>query len=86
MKLVLLRSISVDRIFICISFWTISIPLLFRFQQVGSQDVNVFVESCDTLLVWINKTHKLITETQPHPIDEDGLDEYKEKLMVCSKH
>ncbi|XP_065057528.1 dystrophin-like isoform X3 [Rhopilema esculentum] len=56
-----------------------------RFQQVGSQDVNVFVESCDILLVWINKTHKLITETQPHPIDEDGLDEYKEKLIQAEE-
>ena len=47
-----------------------------------TKDANVFIDDCDRLLAWIEAVHKLITETKPHPIDEDALDEYKEQLMV----
>ena len=47
-----------------------------------SKDANIFIEDCEKLLGWIEVVHKLITETRPHPIDEDALDEYKEQLTV----
>ena len=54
----------------------------FRFQNVAGRDLNIFLEACDNLLIWIEKTSKLISNNRPHPIDEDALHEYKEKLKV----
>ena len=56
--------------------------LYFRFQNVAGRDLNIFLEACDSLLIWIEKTSKLISNNRPHPIDEDALHEYKEKLKV----
>ena len=54
----------------------------FRFQNVAGKDLNIFLEACSLLLVWIEETYKLINNNKPHPIDEDALHEYKEKLKV----
>ena len=47
-----------------------------------SGEVNVFLGDCDDLLTWIENTYKLIVENKPHPIDEDALDDYIDKLQV----
>ena len=59
--------------------------LFFRFLSMDNRDVDVFFDECQGLLSWIENTYKLITENKPHPIDEDALDEYIEKLTVISE-
>ena len=64
---------------IVVSCWC---NLFFRFSTMESGEVNVFLGDCDDLLCWIENMYKLITENKPHPIDEDALDDYIDKLQV----